>query len=112
MQTLSFVVFSSLIVDKAPTPRICKDENSNLVVRFTLPAIPFIPLEVQTVFIHNNTMCKAVLNTTVMSSSNEIEFSICKEDVPEGMISIYIRVKFQGDDHFSELSNASNEICK
>ena len=111
MQAIYFAVFSSFIVDKAPTPIISKDENSNLVVRFTLPAIPFIPLEVRTVFNSENMTSKPV-HTNVTNNSSEIEFSIGKEDVPLGMVSLHVSVKFQGDDHFSDLSSASNEICK
>ena len=110
--TFSFFYFG--IVDEAPTPIIAQDELSrNLTVAFNLPAIPYIPLEVEIVFFKGNDEVGSIDRTTDIESK-EIEFSISNSDVPEGNISVGIRVKYQGDDShgFSKLSEKSNSLGK
>ena len=94
---------------------ISRDELSeNLIVNFTLEAIPFIPLVVETTIIGDNNEEEVVTIDDVTSDSEVVEFSISNSEVPQGTISVKIRIRYQGDDlhDFSNFSDSSNAVGK
>ena len=90
---------------------ISRDAQLNLVVNFTLPAIPFVPLDVNTVLIGDSNEKRNVTIYNVTSDSEVVEFSIANSKVPPGNVLVQIRIKYMGDDlhHFSNLSEPSNK---
>ena len=99
-------------IGNVPTPTIGKVKDSNnLAIAFDLPAVPFIPLEVQTVFFRGSDQV-GIVDHIVSSESKAVKISISNSNVPEGLISARIRVKFLGDDNqpFSDLSDESNSL--
>ena len=99
---------------KAPTPKISKDEDSgDLIVEFKLPAIPFVPLDINIVFVGENSENLAQHNNAgVISGSEMIQLKVDHSVVPPGNISVRIRIRYSGDTVFSSYSNLSNQAGK
>ena len=53
-----------------------------------------------------------VISHNVESSTNEVELNIGNSEVPSGLISVKIRIRYIGDDIFSSWSNMSNKAGK
>ena len=92
---------------------ISKDEDlGDLIVEFKLPAIPFVPLEIDIQFVGENGQNLAQQNNTgVPLGSEMIRLEVHHLDVPPEKISVRIRIRYSGD-VFSDYSNLSNQAGK